>query len=190
MGPMLREWTDPPPMSANAPAPAVLATDDTLWLAYRIARDPHHCAVVRFNRVEDYPWGAPPAVHGDEVPGDLPRGASTRWSWVTTARRGANAGGSSPFQTPCWSCGRRTGGDPARRRGAGAISRARRTPGLMPRRPVIGVMGGSASAPRRSRRPGASAASPPRRDGWCSREDAPPESWKRRPRGPSPCPAA
>ena len=72
---MLREWTEPPPMSANAPAPAVLAAADTLWLAYRIARDPHHCAVVRFNRVEDYAWGAPPAVHGEEVPGDLPRGS-------------------------------------------------------------------------------------------------------------------
>jgi hypothetical protein len=62
-------------MSANAPAPAVLATDGTLWLAYRIARDPNHCAVVRFHHVEQYAWGAPPAVHGLEAPGDLPRGS-------------------------------------------------------------------------------------------------------------------
>ena len=61
-------------MSANAPAPAVLSTDRTLWLAYRIARDPNHCAVVRFHHVQEYAWGAPPAAHGDEVPGDLPRG--------------------------------------------------------------------------------------------------------------------
>jgi hypothetical protein len=62
-------------MSANAPAPAVLSTGGTLWLAYRIARDPHHCAVVRFHQVEEYAWGAPPAAHADEVPGDLPRGS-------------------------------------------------------------------------------------------------------------------
>jgi hypothetical protein len=72
---MLQEWTEPPPMSANAPAPAVLSTGGTLWLAYRIARDPHHCAVVRFHQVEEYAWGAPPAVHADEVPGDLPQGS-------------------------------------------------------------------------------------------------------------------
>ena len=65
---MLREWTEPPAMSAIAPAPAVLSSDGTLWLAYRIARDPHHCAVLRFHRVERYAWGAPPATHGvDEV---------------------------------------------------------------------------------------------------------------------------
>jgi hypothetical protein len=72
---MLHEWTEPPPMSANAPAPAVLSTDGTLWLAYRIARDPNHCAVVRFHHLEQYAWGAPPAAHGAEVPGDLPRGS-------------------------------------------------------------------------------------------------------------------
>ena len=71
---MLVEWTEPPPRSATAPAPAVLATDGTLWLAYRIARDPHHCAVVRFHRVEEYGWGAPPAVHVVEVRPELPRG--------------------------------------------------------------------------------------------------------------------
>jgi hypothetical protein len=71
---MLQEWTEPPPMSASMPAPAVLSTDGTLWLAYRIARDPNHCAVVRFHHVEQYAWGAPPASHGAEVPGDLPRG--------------------------------------------------------------------------------------------------------------------
>lgn len=71
----LREWTEPPPMSANAPAPAVLSTDGTLWLAYRIARDPNHCAVVRFHHVEQYAWGAPPAAHGVEISGDLPRGS-------------------------------------------------------------------------------------------------------------------
>jgi hypothetical protein len=47
---MLKEWTEPPPMSAAAPAPAILSSDGTLWLAYRIARDPHHCAVLRFHR--------------------------------------------------------------------------------------------------------------------------------------------
>jgi hypothetical protein len=69
------EWTEPPPMSATAPAPAVLSTDGTLWLAYRIARDPHHCAVVRFHRVEEYAWGVPPAVHLGEVRPELPRGS-------------------------------------------------------------------------------------------------------------------
>jgi hypothetical protein len=72
---MLEEWTEPPAMSASAAAPAVLSTDGTLWLAYRIARDPHHCAVVRFHRVEGYAWGAAPAVHAAEVSGDLPRGS-------------------------------------------------------------------------------------------------------------------
>jgi hypothetical protein len=72
---MLVEWTEPPPMSATAPAPAVLSTDGTLWLAYRIARDPHHCAVVRFHRVAEYAWGVPPAVHVDEVRPELPRGS-------------------------------------------------------------------------------------------------------------------
>lgn len=62
-------------MSASAPAPAVLSTDGTLWLAYRIARDASHCAVVRFHHVERYAWGAPPASHGLEAAGDLPRGS-------------------------------------------------------------------------------------------------------------------
>jgi hypothetical protein len=62
-------------MSGTAPAPAVLSTDGTLWLAYRIARDPHHSAVVRFHRVEQYAWGAPPAVYAIESFGDLPRGS-------------------------------------------------------------------------------------------------------------------
>ena len=72
---MLHEWTEPPPMSATAPAPAVLSTDGTLWLAYRIARDPNHCAVVRFHHVEQYTWGVPPAAHAEDSPGDLPRGS-------------------------------------------------------------------------------------------------------------------
>ena len=72
---MLEEWTEPPPMSTSAPAPAVLSTDGTLWLAYRIARDPNHCAVLRFHDVDRYAWGAPPAAHGAEVSGNLPRGS-------------------------------------------------------------------------------------------------------------------
>ena len=72
---MLVEWTEPPPMSATAPAPAVLSTGSTLWRAYRIARDPHHCAVVRFHRVEEYAWGVPPAAYVDEVGPELPRGS-------------------------------------------------------------------------------------------------------------------
>jgi hypothetical protein len=72
---LIVEWTEPPPMSATAPAPAVLSTDGTLWLAYRIARDPHHCAVVRFHRVDGYTWGAPPATHVVEVRPQLPRGS-------------------------------------------------------------------------------------------------------------------
>jgi hypothetical protein len=62
-------------MSATAPAPAVVSSDGTLWLAYRIARDPHHCAVVRFHGVGRYAWGAPPASHGVETAGALPRGS-------------------------------------------------------------------------------------------------------------------
>ncbi len=75
MGSLLQEWTEPPPMCASAPAPAVLAADGTLWLAYRIGRDPHHCAVVRFHQVMEYAWGAPPAALGTEASGDLPRGS-------------------------------------------------------------------------------------------------------------------
>jgi hypothetical protein len=74
-------------MSAQAPAPAVLSTDGTLWVAYRIARDPNHCAVVRFHRVEEYAWGAPPAAHGVEDPGNLPRG-----SFYEVSALGRNAG--------------------------------------------------------------------------------------------------
>lgn len=72
---MLQEWTEPPPMSPTAPAPAVLSSDSTLWLAYRIARDPHHCAVVRFHRVEEYAWRPPPAAHVPEDLGNLPQGS-------------------------------------------------------------------------------------------------------------------
>jgi hypothetical protein len=72
---MLREWTEPPAMSVTAPAPAVLASDATLWLAYRIARDPHHCAVIRFHGVERYTWGSPPAVHSIEEAGPVTQGA-------------------------------------------------------------------------------------------------------------------
>lgn len=72
---MLEEWTEPPPMSATAPAPALASSDDTLWLAYRIARDPHHCAVVRFHRTGHYAWGASPASQGIETAGELPRGS-------------------------------------------------------------------------------------------------------------------
>jgi hypothetical protein len=62
-------------MSAAAPAPAVLSSDGTLWVAYRIARDPHHCAVIRFHHVAQYTWGAPPAVLGLESSGELPQGS-------------------------------------------------------------------------------------------------------------------
>jgi hypothetical protein len=71
---MLREWTEPPPMDPATPAPAVLSSDGTLWLAYRIARDPHHSAVLRFHQVERYAWGPPPAVHHLDEPGPLPQG--------------------------------------------------------------------------------------------------------------------
>ena len=84
----LREWTEPPPMSATAPAPAVLSADGTLWLAYRIARDPHHCAVLRFHRVQGYTWGPSPAVHGPEEAADLPQGGfyevPTQRRWLIT----------------------------------------------------------------------------------------------------------
>ncbi len=62
-------------MSAMAPMPAVLSSDGTLWLAYRIARDPDHCAVLRFHQVVRYAWGAPPAAHVVEVGPELPRGS-------------------------------------------------------------------------------------------------------------------
>jgi hypothetical protein len=62
-------------MSAESPAPAVLASENTLWVAYRIGRDPHHCAVLRFQGVEEYAWGAPPAVHGPETADRLARGS-------------------------------------------------------------------------------------------------------------------
>jgi hypothetical protein len=69
------EWTEPPPMSAMAPMPAVLSSDGTLWLAYRIDRDPDHCAVLRFHHVARYAWGDPPAAHVVEVTPELPRGS-------------------------------------------------------------------------------------------------------------------
>jgi hypothetical protein len=72
---MLKEWVEPPPMSAADPLPAVLSSDGTLWLAYRIDRDPHHCAVLRFHHVERYAWGDPPARLNAELEGDLPRGS-------------------------------------------------------------------------------------------------------------------
>ena len=62
-------------MSATAPAPALLFADGTLWIAYRIARDPHHCAVVRFHRVEQYAWGPPPAAYAADLRGHLPQGS-------------------------------------------------------------------------------------------------------------------
>jgi hypothetical protein len=62
-------------MSATAPLPAVLSSDGTLWVAYRIARDPHHCAVVRFHHVAHYAWGEPPSRLSVELSGELPRGS-------------------------------------------------------------------------------------------------------------------
>ena len=62
-------------MSANAPAPAVVCSEGMLWLAYRIARDPHHSAVVRFDDVERFRFGEPPAALGIESLGALPRGS-------------------------------------------------------------------------------------------------------------------
>jgi len=62
-------------MSSTAPAPALLSSDGTLWLAYRIGRDPHHCAVLRFHHVDHYAWGAPPAAHGPERVAELSRGS-------------------------------------------------------------------------------------------------------------------
>jgi hypothetical protein len=84
---MLQEWTDPPPMSAAAPAPAVLCSEATLWLAYRIARDPHHCAVVRFEAVERYGFGEPPAALGVESLNGLARGSFYEVPGTGTARR-------------------------------------------------------------------------------------------------------
>jgi hypothetical protein len=84
---MLREWTEPPAMSATRPAPAVLSSDETLWLAYRIARDPHHCAVVRFHRLEEYAWGASPAVHGPEQADRPPQGGFYEVPMEGDARR-------------------------------------------------------------------------------------------------------
>jgi hypothetical protein len=71
---MLHDWTEPPAMSATTPAPAILSSDGTLWLAYRIARDPHHCAVVRFHHVAEYAWGPSPAVHAPEQADRPPQG--------------------------------------------------------------------------------------------------------------------
>ena len=78
-------------MSATAPAPALLASDSTLWVAYRIARDPHHCAVLRFHRVEEYNWGAPPAVHGVEEEGPLSQGSFYEVSLEPGRRAAAGA---------------------------------------------------------------------------------------------------
>ena len=72
---MLLDWTEPPAMSPTAPAPAVAAADGTLWLAYRVARDPHHCAVVRFLRASHHAWGAPPASHVEELGPELSPGS-------------------------------------------------------------------------------------------------------------------
>ncbi len=87
---MLLEWSEPPPMSAVAPAPVVLSSDGTLWLSYRIARDPDHCAVVRFHHVAHYAWGAPPAAHVIEVTPTLPRGSFYEIPGVTKPESGMN----------------------------------------------------------------------------------------------------
>jgi hypothetical protein len=85
---MRRDCSEPPPPRASAPAPALLASDSTLWVAYRIARDPHHCAVLRFHRVEEYAWGSPPAVHGMGEEGPLAQG-----SFYEVSPRHGRAGG-------------------------------------------------------------------------------------------------
>jgi hypothetical protein len=72
---MLKEWTEPPAMSDTAPLPALLLSDGTLWLAYRVARDPHHCAVVRFLHVIQHAWGEPPARLAEDLDGRLVRGS-------------------------------------------------------------------------------------------------------------------
>jgi hypothetical protein len=84
---MLKEWADPPPMNATAPLPALRTSDDTLWVAYRIARDPHHCAVVRFDHVEHHAWGDRPSRLGAELSGELPRG-----NFYEVATQGGDAG--------------------------------------------------------------------------------------------------
>ncbi|HEX3234063.1 MAG TPA: hypothetical protein VHR41_07680 [Gemmatimonadales bacterium] len=86
---MLAEWTEPPPMSAVAPMPVVLSSDGTLWLAYRIARDPDHCAVLRFHHVVRYAWGAPPAAHVVDVTPELPRGSFYEIAAVPGSGEGA-----------------------------------------------------------------------------------------------------
>jgi hypothetical protein len=44
--------------------------------------------VVRFSRVDDFAWGAPPAAHGADVSGDLPRGSF----YEVVSGNGAEAG--------------------------------------------------------------------------------------------------
>ena len=85
---MLEEWTQPPPMSPVAPAPAVLSSDSTLWLAYRIARDPHHCAVIRFHHVQQYAWAHRPPSMAWRAWARSRKAASTRSRWRAGRRSG------------------------------------------------------------------------------------------------------
>jgi hypothetical protein len=55
-------------MDVRAPDPCVLRKDTDLWLAYRIARDRDHFAVIRFEGLEDYILGEPDEEHLYEHP--------------------------------------------------------------------------------------------------------------------------
>ena len=75
----LHEWTQPPPMEAGAPLPAIRKEGDQLWVAYACRNpdfpgwdsgvQPDHpgfeiwSAILRFDGVSDYHFGAPSDEH-------------------------------------------------------------------------------------------------------------------------------
>lgn len=65
---MINPWTAPPAMARGNPDTSLRLMGTELWLAYRIARDPDHYAVIRFSEVEKHEFGPPDEDHLYEHP--------------------------------------------------------------------------------------------------------------------------
>ncbi|MEP6573184.1 MAG: hypothetical protein ABJD11_10835 [Gemmatimonadota bacterium] len=63
ISPIIKIWDVPPTMDARAPDPCLLRSDADLWLGYRIARDPDHFAVLRFEGMQHYALAEPDEGH-------------------------------------------------------------------------------------------------------------------------------
>lgn len=60
---MITPWDAPPAMAVGPPDTSLRLKGSELWLAYRIARDPDHYAVIRFSDVEKHEFGPPDIEH-------------------------------------------------------------------------------------------------------------------------------